>query len=189
MKIRTGFVSNSSSSSFVIALPHKPKDQHDLQHMMFGTQNVHYIDSCYAEEPGKNEIETYRIAESVFNKIKRKATKNEIIESIRDGSFDSYIEETICPGNYDIREDPEWEKLHKLKQDDPQYFKRMNKLYKKIYDINDQRATNIYKFFTSNNKGKYFVVMNFCDNNSSFEGALEHTNIFSRLEYIQTSYH
>lgn len=35
MKTRNGFVSNSSSSSFVVLLPHKPKNVEDLRDMMF----------------------------------------------------------------------------------------------------------------------------------------------------------
>lgn len=36
MKVRTGFVSNSSSSSFIVAFPHKPKDVNDVKKMLFG---------------------------------------------------------------------------------------------------------------------------------------------------------
>ena len=42
MKIRTGFVSNSSSSSFVVAFSHRPKSVKDLKEMMFGKQEWHY---------------------------------------------------------------------------------------------------------------------------------------------------
>ena len=35
MKIRNGFVSNSSSSSFIIALPKKPESVKELQKMFF----------------------------------------------------------------------------------------------------------------------------------------------------------
>jgi len=35
MKIRNGFVSNSSSSSFIVLLKHKPKDVKDLMNMLF----------------------------------------------------------------------------------------------------------------------------------------------------------
>jgi hypothetical protein len=35
MKTRNGFVSNSSSSSFIVLFPHKPKSEEDLMAMMF----------------------------------------------------------------------------------------------------------------------------------------------------------
>jgi len=35
MKIRSGFVSNSSSSSFIVAFPHEPKNAKDVKGMMF----------------------------------------------------------------------------------------------------------------------------------------------------------
>jgi hypothetical protein len=36
MKIRTGFVSNSSSSSFIVAFAKVPESQEELQQMLFG---------------------------------------------------------------------------------------------------------------------------------------------------------
>ncbi len=38
MKIRTSFVSNSSSSSFIVLFPHVPKDVDDVHEMMFGEE-------------------------------------------------------------------------------------------------------------------------------------------------------
>jgi len=35
MKVRAGFVSNSSSSSFIVGLRHKPKDANELHRLMF----------------------------------------------------------------------------------------------------------------------------------------------------------
>ena len=35
MKRRTGFVSNSSSSSFIVAFPHKPVDCKEMEELLF----------------------------------------------------------------------------------------------------------------------------------------------------------
>ena len=189
MKIRTGFVSNSSSSSFVVAFHHKPKDAADLQKMMFGTQNVHYADiySCFPDER-TNEVPTDRIAKAIFENIKKKATKDDIIESIYHGYFDAYIDESICPGHFEVMETPEWKETGKMKES-PDYYKRMSDLCRKADEINIARATKIAEWFMQNNKNTYKVVMEFSDNEGPFNAMLEHSNIFGRLQHIRTSYH
>ena len=48
MKIRTGFVSNSSSSSFVIVLPERPRDTDHLIEMLWPDQK--HINSPYGND-------------------------------------------------------------------------------------------------------------------------------------------
>ncbi len=67
MKIRNGFVSNSSSSSFVVAFPKKPKSAEDVHKMMFDgkegkIQPYDFVDG----------LSYSQIAERVWNDLKTK---------------------------------------------------------------------------------------------------------------------
>ena len=180
MKIRNGFVSNSSSSSFVVAFPHKPETIEELKEMMFGKQEFHYI-SIYGEK-GQTDYPTQVIAEAVFNTIEERATEEQVIESIENGHFDAYIDHRICPGRYD-----NWDKITKLNY--KEHKEEMEKLWKEEEEINHERATKIAITFIAHNKGKYIVVLEYGDEGGGFEAILEHTDIFNRLQHIRTSYH
>ena len=58
MKIRNGFVSNSSSSSFLVALPDDPKNVEDIRRMFFPDQKLYdvyeneYLNECYTTTYG-----------------------------------------------------------------------------------------------------------------------------------------
>ena len=80
MKIRNGFVSNSSSSSFVIAFPHKPKSIEETGNMIFGqgynpNERVDY-------EYNDTGFTKGQVAEKVFRDISAssKPTKSQIAE-------------------------------------------------------------------------------------------------------------
>lgn len=80
MKIRNGFVSNSSSSSFIVAFPEKPRSKEDVLKFMFNGKEGGV--SGY-----DNDGLSYdQVAEKVFADIsdpdKKAATKKEMIEQL-----------------------------------------------------------------------------------------------------------
>jgi len=180
MKIRTGFVSNSSSSSFVIALPHKPKDVEDLKKMLFGKQEWHYNSCAYGDE--SSDVSTQTLAKNVFNKIKKKATKQEILDSIQHGWFDAYMVPEIFPGYY-----RDSEKISHLSYQHPEEREEIERIWSETEKINQERAMNIAEAFRTGHKDKYIVVMSFSDNDG--EEIEEHSGIFNRVDHIRTSYH
>ena len=128
------------------------------------------------------QIYTQPIAEAVFADIKRKATKKQIFGSIRNGYFEAYIIPELFPGIHlsDTKD------LRFEKEDDK---KEMERIWKESDDINDKRASAIAEAFRSEHKDKYITVLSYGDEDGSFPSILEHTQIFNRLEHIETSYH
>lgn len=180
MKIRTGFISNSSSSSFIVAFPHKPTSVQDVKEMLFGKQEWHYKGYSYGDE--SSDVPTQGLAESVFNSITKKATKQEILDSIQHGWFDSYMYPDMFPGYYS-----DSEKTAKLNYQDKDERKEIDRIWKETEKINEDRARNIAEAFSRANNDKYIVVMRFSDNDG--EAIEEHSGIFNRVEHIGTSYH
>lgn len=179
MKIRTGFVSNSSSSSFVVAFPHKPKDAEDVKKMLFGKQEWHYAD-CYSEKDA--DAPTLGIAKKVFSQVKEKATEEEIFDSIHNGWFKDFYQ--IYPGMVDCYDDPAF---IALKYSNPNDRKKIEDITHKNSEENAKRAKDIANAFQYMYEEAYIVVMEFSDNEG--DAVEEHSGIFERLPHIRTSYH
>jgi len=178
MKVRSGFVSNSSSSSFVVAFPHKPESVRDLKEMIFGKQVWHW------DWISEKDVPTHIIAKKVYAKIGEQAEIEEVFESIRGGWFNSYLLPNIFPGHADCWDDPEYRAIDPGK---PDSLEKQRLFWDKYANINDERAMAIAEAFCKGHEEAQVVVMGFSDNDG--EGVEEHTDIFKRLRHIRTSYH
>jgi hypothetical protein len=163
MKIRSGFVSNSSSSSFIVAFDKDPEDAKELKEIMFKDEETIYVSDF--EKPC--EYETIGIAERVLSDMKKKATKKEIVQAISCGWYDG------CPNSPDYCKD--------------------TKENKKQWDIFEKEwkkgAEKVAKDFISKNKDKVIYVFSYADGNSNYEAMLEHSDIFENLSHLRISCH
>ena len=147
MKIRTGYVSNSSSSSFVVIFPKDPATIEELEIMLFGAPN-----SYYSNPYGKELFESRMVSEYIWSSI-----KGQKLNDIKAAAEEF--------GEYD--------------EDDG--IKEFNKFF-------NMRKAKLQKL-EGKETAEAFYVFNFSDNDGTLDTALEHGNIFDRLEYRTFSHH
>jgi hypothetical protein len=69
MKTRTGFVSNSSSSSFIVVWPHDPVDVQDVHDMLFEQPGIYCHEEYLVPKGEDPDVTTQRAAEIVWQDI------------------------------------------------------------------------------------------------------------------------
>lgn len=169
MRYRTGFVSNSSSSSFVVAFDKIPESAEELRQMLFGDAkmfegfDVSIItkqcfedmkDTLHGEEWGQNGPVEYN------QPLSTKA----ILDFFQKGSLDGDPDYRID----DINDDDAWEARSR----------RLNK----------HRATLAMEFISSN-KGKFIFGFNYSDNDGEMFSSMEHGGLFRRLPHVRFNEH
>lgn len=85
MKMRNGFVSNSSSSSFIVFLDRVPKDPEDLKKMLWPDWNRNHpcvnIDTEFTKLPSKQQV-LNRVFNDIMSEIGKEKPRSEILEHI-----------------------------------------------------------------------------------------------------------
>jgi hypothetical protein len=171
MKTRLGFVSNSSSSSFIVAFDKMPYSVEELQTIMFGERKE--FDHPYHDDLW---FKTVEIAETVLSDMKESGPvkKKGVLEAIRKGYFEGKPE---CLGEegrkYTIKDENgnerfDWESYEK--------------------DCKSAAIIIADKFMKAN-KGKLLFTFEYGDEDGPYYSALEHGNIFRRLQHLQISCH
>ena len=101
MKIRSSFVTNSSSSSFIIAFDKKPESAEEMKELLFGSQE-YFFDPYYDGKYFNDRPEKYsalEVATVVFNDIKDQLplSKKAIVSFVSDDGW-------YHPSDEDIKE-------------------------------------------------------------------------------------
>ena len=216
MKTRNGFVSNSSSSSFIVLLPNKPKNVSDLKRMMF---------SRYKSSEKIEEMTIKDIVARVFLDIERSERKNDYLELLNSGYFskvdycdnsiskilkdrrDELFEEyyniiseleikcpTEAPISYNFNKATEYRnKIWSEKE--PDLYKKyakieadISELDKKYESKRKEEIKELYDEWKSTYKHhKFEFSVQYGDRNE--EATLEHKVIFRNVPHLITSHH
>lgn len=161
MKIRSGFVSNSSSSSFIVALDHKPVDANDLMSMMFPNMledTLHHYDLW-------DRVESHTIKE-ISEHVFRDLSTN---ESDIANAFHGWLEG--APRYSDFRS-----------TNDVNDWDAYRKAYDEFFEAYKKDVLNKYK-------GKFVFTVKYYDNEGDFGCFMEHSGIFENVSHEQISHH
>lgn len=176
MKCRAGFVSNSSSSSFIIAVPRDIKTVGTLQDYIFGTIKTivpEYGDACYAV----SDV-AHRVFEDMLKYGPR--TEKQLVEDYCHGWTEEYAEafrqvEATLGGKkmYEIIDHEEYRKLREKK----------DKIHKRL------AAKKIKAFLKKCPTDCNFYNLVYGDENGPFESTIEHGEVFERIPHLVVSMH
>ena len=184
MKTRIGFVSNSSSSSFLVAFAVLPKTPEELQAMLFDPEQTIYPTPWDFDEMEKN-YPISKVVNTIWEDMQGEEPikTQDAVELLTCGTVDGihkagknchYMDGSHQTGvSYDDFRDP-----------------RTNKTNWSAYNIAVRKlAEQVYAKFLQDNPGATVLKFRYSDNDSDYDAALEHGMVFDRLPHLTISHH
>lgn len=173
MKKRNGFVSNSSSSSFIVFFPKEPKSAEDVKDILFDKdQKLYgYYDDFYPVD---------QVAKTVWDDIcgQKKNNFEEAQEELESGGADD------APSYSDFEHIKDW-------REKSDAYNAAMEIYakKKMKELFNVRKQKLKKLNNEPIDDVLFYIFSYSDNDSSYSAALEHGELFEKLKHVQISHH
>ena len=180
MKVKIDFVTNSSSSNFLVVFPRPVENFEDVKEHIFYTEHADVVfKDCKKQIPFKISIENENLRKFVYNQI-----------------CCSFI-----PGYKWYRNDPRViriekeldEKYYQKGDERAEYWSEFYKLTETIrleYDeINKQTAMKLSEEFINKNVGGYVYLFKYSDEEGRLQSDMEHGDIFRYLPHLHLSHH
>jgi hypothetical protein len=199
MKTRQGFVSNSSSSSFIVGFKKVPKTDWELRDLLYPADKDgkrKNVTTDYSDDGG---LDTTTAATIVFKDLQdqKPLTQKQIGEEINSGYFEGYPEINYSSDREadQIRRDYEKASGKDVydKDADPAVFKKYNEATKQHWATErakvDAAAKEYWKRVKAQFKGLKCYRFSYSDNDGTVFATLEHGNTFDSLPHIKISHH
>lgn len=213
MKIRNGFVSNSSSSSFIVVFDRKPESIEDVEKQLNLGRGVVFCDSF---------LTASEVATIVFSDINYNTVDQDFIECLENlfaeflnayaptrnvfycSGYNELVNSQVAkyvPESSKSLLDEYWKaKSECAKLDISLYgncseekrkslWEKYDKVSELSWDLAQKLAKESVKDFLKKNEGKFIFVTEYRDNDGPSQATMEHGNVFRNLENIQISHH
>lgn len=183
MKIKTDFITNSSSSAFVVAWPCEIKSLADVRKYIWGEKKAKQVfkDTDYGKK--NTEVIDHKNKE-VLDLVARELSTGFLQDlgathGIDLDMFDSYVD---FKKDFIIR--------HGITEDELQKNNFSKNLMWKEYDQYRMKvATLLAEKFCKENKGNYLYFFRYGDEDGEFMGQMEHGGTFQTVPHIRVSHH